>query len=209
MGRSGRFLTWLLKRLILAALLVGLALLAMAGWLQQQDGPAFAAVRQTELQNLAREIAKLQADLTALQRRIAAGLATVAAEELRARQAAKIAKKLDELNSGLSRLTTAGAQVKENDERLARLKQMETDSDKRAAESRQALTRDQWAKDGAELALARAQEKYAATQKDDSAPLHYLRLAWDGYGQLVVAAVGIVFFGPPVVRFLRSSRPPE
>ena len=205
----GQFFSWLLKRLLRAVLVAGLGLAALAWWQQQKDGADFAQARQTELQNLGREVAILQAELTAGQQRITAGLATLAAEELRARQAAKVAKELDELNSGLARLTTDSAQVKENDERLARLQQMKTDSDKHVADTRQALTRDQWAKDGAELALARAQEKYAATQKDDSAPWHYLRLAWERYGQLVAAAVGVVFFGPPVVRFLRSSRPPE
>ena len=209
MSMFGQFFSWLLKRLLRALLVAGLGLTALAWWQQQKDGADFAQARETELQKLGREVSKLQADLTAVQQRITAGLATVAAEELRARQAAKIAKELDELNSGLSRLTTDGAQVKENDERLARLKQMEADADSHAADTRQALTRDQWAKDGAELALTQAQEKYSAMQKDDSAPLHYLRLAWERYGQLVLAAVGVIFFGPPVVRFLRSSRPPE
>ena len=204
-----QFSSWLGKRLLRAALVAGLALAALAWWQQQKDGADFAQARQAELQNLGREVAKLQADLTAVQQRIAAGLATVAAEELRARQAAKVAKELDELNSGLTRLTADSAQLKENDERLARLKQMEIDAGKHAADTRQTLTRDQWAKDGAELALTQAQEKYSAMQKDDSAPLHYLRLAWERYGQLVLAAVGVIFFGPPVVRFLRSSRPPE
>ncbi len=209
MSMFGQFFSWLAKRLLRALLVAGLGLTTLAWWQQQKEGTDFAQVRQTELQNLGREVAKLEADLTAVQQRIVAGLATVAAEELRARQAAKVAKELNELNSGLSRLTTDGAQVKENDARLARLQQMESDSDKHAAESRQALTRDQWAKDGVDLALARAQENYTATQKDDSALLHYLRLAWERYGQFVVAAVGVIFFGPPVVRFLRSSRPPE
>ncbi|MBI3884442.1 MAG: hypothetical protein HY302_01745 [Opitutae bacterium] len=209
MGLFAQFFSWLLKRLLGAALVAGLGLAALAWWQQQKAGVDFATARQTELLTLGREAAKLQADLAEVQQRITAGQSVVTAEELRSRQAAKVARELDELNSGLSRLTTDGAQVKENDERLARLKQMEADADKRAADTRQALTRDQWAQDGVELALARAREKYEATRKDDSAPLHYLRLAWDRYGQLVLVAAGVIFIAPSVWWFLRSSRPPE
>lgn len=208
MGIIWRFLTWLLKRLILAALLIGLALLSMAGWLQQQDGPAFAAVRQSTLERLAGDVQRLQSEVVTARSRIANEQANLAAQELRAGEALRLAKELEELNGGLARLTTSGAQLRENDQRRARLRERAAVATKRAAESRHALVRSHWERDGVELALAAKQRQHAAARENDSALRHYLGGAWTQLGRFWLGVVGLVMFGPPLVRFFRRTRPP-
>src|SRR5690606_31111384 len=99
----------------------------------------------------------------------------VSAQQLRAEQAARVARELGELGSGLNWLTTSSDQLRENEQRLVRMKQMETESQRRVIELGHELTRLQWERDGLEIAVQRSQDKLNVVAEEKSAWLHYAK----------------------------------
>jgi hypothetical protein len=110
------------------------------------------------------------------------------------------------LSSGINRITTDSAQLKENDERLVRMKQMEADSRKRADDLEQNLIRIQWEKDGIEIALEKNQTQLAAVATESSLWEHYLRRAWEEYGKAILVGVVILMLLPATWKLWRFSR---
>lgn len=203
MGAPVRFIWWLGLRLAFALLLAGLALGALGLWKFRRDPVDFATRRQDLVTVLTAETSRLEEALGGKRARMASIRIEIAAQKERAEQAAKVARQLDDLSSGLNRLTTGSAQLQENSERLARMKEMETNSRNRTAELEQALIKTQWEKDGLEIALARQQQELAAARADDSKLGHYARETWAAHGRWVLLTVAVVLLGPV---FLRRSR---
>jgi len=200
------FFLWPIRQLAFATLLAGLGLTGAALWLFNHDGGSFeqthrAAIRKTEEENVSLKAAVADAD-----RRMAATRTEIASRRLRADQAAKVARELEDLGSGFNRIMTDSAQLKENDERLVRMKQMEADSRKRADELEQTLIRIQWEKDGIEIALEKNQAQLATVREEGSIAEHYFRRAWEECGKEVLAGVVIVMLLPAVWRLWRFSR---
>lgn len=200
------FFLWPIRKLAFAALLAGLGLAGVALWIFNHEGSDFesahrATIRKTEVENATLKSAIADAD-----RRMAATRTEIAARRLRADQAAKVAGEIDDLNGGLGRITTDSAQLKENDERLVRMKEMEANSRKKADELEQSLVRIQWEKDGIEIALEKNQTQLAAVVAQDSLWEHYLRRAWDEYGIAVLVGVVILMLLRPVWKLWRFSR---
>lgn len=205
-----RLFSWLLKKFLLAAVLTGAVLAALGWWLFRAEGGGTLEQRQQQTRRtLQAEVAKNRDALAAVETKIALQPSAIAAQELRARQAAKVAQELDDLGSGLNRLTTDGAQVKENEARQARLKQMEADATSRVGELKQELVRAQWEKDGLELARDRTLGQLRAADANQSPAKHYALVAWDRFGDLVLWGVALVVFGPTAVRFFSSRRPAD
>lgn len=197
---------WPVRKLAFAAVLTGLGLAGVALWIFNHEAGDFedahrAAVRKTESENAALKAAIADAD-----RRMATARTEIASRRLRADQAAKVARELEELSGGLNRITTDSAQLKENDERLLRMKQMEAESRKRADDLEQGLIRIQWEKDGIEIALEKNKTQLAAVVAEESLWEHYLRRAWDEYGKAVLVGVVILMLLPPVWKLWRFSR---
>ena len=127
-----RLFSWLLKKFLLAAVLTGSVLAALGWWLFRAEGGGTFEQRQQQARHtLQAEVAKNRDALAAVEAKVALQPSAIAAQELRARQAAKVAQELDDLGSGLNRLTTDGAQAKENEARQTRLKQMAADATSR------------------------------------------------------------------------------
>ena len=205
-----RLFSWLLKKLLLAAVLTGAVLAALGWWLfRAEGGGTFEQHQQQARRTLQTELAKNRDALAAVEAKIALQPSAIAAQELRARQAAKVAQELDDLGSGLNRLTTDGAQVKENEARQTRLKQMEADATGRVGELKQELVRAQWEKDGLEIARDRTLGQLRAADANQSPAKHYALVAWDRFGDLVLWGVALVVFGPTAVRFFSSRRPAD
>ena len=125
------------------------------------------------------------------------------ARELRADQAARVARELDDLSGGLNRFTTSSAQLEENAERLARMKQMESESRKLAADLGQSLIRIQWEKDGIEIALERNQAQLKVAATEPSPLFHYAKQAWDSVGKIILVGAAILMMVPSVWRLAR------
>ena len=205
-----RLFSWLLKKFLLAAVLTGAVLAALGWWLFRAEGGGTLEQRQQQTRRtLQAELAENRDALAAVEAKIALQPSAIAAQELRARQAAKVAQDLDDLGSGLNRLTTDGAQVKENEARQTRLKQMAADTTGRVGALKQELVCAQWEKDGLELARDRTLGQLRAADANQSPAKHYALVAWDRFGDLVLWGVALVVFGPTAVRFFSSRRPAD
>jgi hypothetical protein len=200
MGTLGRIISWLGNKLIFAAALAVIGLAGLGFWVYLRDQVDFDQRRVDLVRVLTGESANLRAALSDVEARMAAMRTEVSAQQERAAQAAKVARELEALTSGLNRLTTDAAQVRENDERLTRMRQMEADSLKRIPEIQESLKRTQWEKDGLEIALGRTQAQIKSAEEKKSKVLHYVREAWARHGPYVLLIVGLYFLGPPLAR---------
>ena len=203
-----RLFSWLLKKFLFAAVLTGAVLAGLGWWIYRTEGKNFAQQRQLTRQALQAETERTKAALAAVEVRLMLQPAAIAAQEMRARQAAGVAKELDELGSVLNRFTADGAQLRENEARLVRLKQMVVDATKRVGELKQELVRLQWEKDGVEIALDRTNRQMREAEDNQTPTFHFAMQVWGRFGDLVLGAVTLVTFGPAVVRFFISRRPP-
>lgn len=200
MGTLGRFISWLTHKLIFAAALAVIGLTGFSFWVYFRDQVDFDLSRLEIIRALTGETAKLKAALADVDGRMASMRTEISAQQDRAAQAGRVARELDASTSGLNRLTTDGVQLKENDERLARMRQMESDSLKRVTELQESLKRTQWEKDGLEIALGRMQLQLKSAEENKSKVVHYVREAWAKHGRYVLLIVGFYFLGPPLGR---------
>lgn len=205
MGAIGRFFSWSVHKLAFGLLLGVLTVAGLGLWVYLRDQVDFDVRRLELVRALTGETTKLKAALSDVGARMAATQVEIAAQQDRAAQAGRVARDLDALNSGLSRLTTDSAQVRENDERLARMRKMENDSLKRVLELQEGLKRTQWEKDGLEIALGRMQLQLKAVEENKSKVLHYARETWAKYGNRVLLVLALYFLGPPLGRVLLYS----
>lgn len=202
MGTFARFISWLANKLIFA---LALGLVALAGfgcWVYFRDQVDFDVRRLELVRALTGEATKLRAALADVEGRMATMRTEVGAQQDRAAQAARVAKELEIQTSGLNRLTTDSAQLRENDERLARMRQMQADSLKRVTQLEESLKRTQWEKDGLEIALGRMEIQLKSAEANKSKVVHYVREAWAKHGPYVVLIVGLYFLGPPLARII-------
>ena len=206
MGNNKSLLMWPLRKLAYAALLAALGLTGAGLWIFLHEGNTFEASHRNAAKKLATENATLKMALGDADNRMASTRTRIAAINLRADQAAKVAQSLDDLSGGLNRITTASDQLKENDARLARMKQMEADSRKRAADFDQELIHIQWEKDGIEIAMERNRTEAATVATEESPLLFYARHAWNDYGTAVLIGVVVLMLAPSLWRLWRFSR---
>lgn len=200
MGTFGRIISWLSHQLIFGAALAVVTLAGLGSWVYFRDQVDFDLRRLEIVRALTGETAKLRAALSDVEARMAALRVEVTAQQERSAQAAKVANELESLGSGLNRLTTDSAQLRENEERLARMRQMQAESLKKTAELQENLKRTQWEKDGLEIALGRMQLQLKSAEENKSKVVHYVREAWTRHGPYVLLIVGLYFLGPPLAR---------
>jgi len=200
MGTLGRIISWLSHKLIFGAVLAVVALAGLGFWVYFRDQVDFDLRRLEIVRALTGETAKLRAALSDVAARMAAMRVEAAAQQERAAQAARVANELESLGGGLNRLTTGSDQLRENGERLARMRQMQAESLKRAADLQENLKRTQWEKDGLEIALGRMQLQLKSVEANKSKVVHYVREAWIKHGPYVLLIVGLYFLGPPLAR---------
>jgi len=200
MGTIGRFFSWLLQKLTFAVVLAVLGVAGLGLWIFLRDQVDFDVRRLEIVRALTGETAKLKAALSDVDARMAKMRTDIAALQERAAQAGKVVRELDRVSGGLNRLTTDSAQLRENDARIERMKDMESAALHQVAELEQALKRTQWEKDGLEIALGRMQVQIKAAEESKSKVLHYAREAWAKYGNHVLLVIGLYFLGPPLGR---------
>ena len=206
MGGLSRIIFWSLRKSAFAALLALLGLVGAGLWIFLHETADFETQQSTAVRALTSEKLKLQAAMTDADRRTLATQTRISALQLRAEQAAKVAGELADLGSGLDWLTISSDQLKENNVRLGRMKEMQTDSLTRIADLRQNLVRIQWEKDGMEIAFERNQAQLKTTSEERSVLLHYARMAWTAYGTAVLIGVVLLLLLPSVVRLVRFWR---
>src|SRR5690348_10755086 len=138
MGTFGRIISWIAHKLVFALALAVIGLSGFSLWAYFRDQVDFDLSRLEIVRALTGETTKLKAALADVQGRMGTMRTEISAQQDRAAQAGRVARELETFSGGLNRLTGDGAQLKENDDRLARMRQMESDSLKRVAELQQA-----------------------------------------------------------------------
>ena len=206
MGPLSRIFSWIFGKLAYAALLSALGLIGAGLWIFLHELGDFTFQHNEAVRALTLEKVKLSAALVDADRRILATQTRVAALQLRAEQAAKVANELEDLSSGIDWLTTGSDQLKENKLRLVRMREMETNSLIGVSDLRQSLVRIQWEKDGMEIAVNRNQTQLKTAEEERSALLHYARAAWEAYGKGVLFGVAFLMLAPMGLRLMRFSR---
>ncbi len=199
-------LSWPLRKLAYAVLLAVLGLTGAGLWIYLHDGSDFETSHRNAVKKIEVENATLKMALVDSDARLAKTRTEIAASQLRADEAAKVAQNLDDLSGGLNQITASSAQLKENDARIARMKQMEADSRKRAGDLDQGLIHIQWEKDGIEIALERNRAQAAVVAPDESPLLYFARRAWDDYGIAVMVGVAVLMLLAPLWRLWRFMR---
>ncbi len=207
MRRKGSWLVWWLGGGVVAA---GLWLAGCAAWLAARDADDFAVRRGESLQRLGAEQARLQAALAEARGRCAKLAADLAVEQGRARDAERAVQALRAgdrwWRTAWDKLFGDAQEVASKEERVARLEAARDVARAREPEVRAALTRATWERDGAEIALSRAEVRLAALERNTPAR-HYLALAWrKARGYLSVAWL-LWVMGAWVL--LRGKNPPE
>jgi hypothetical protein len=206
MARTGSSLAGGLVGVVVVA---GLWLSGDAVWLALRDPEEFAAHRRESLQRLGDERARLQASLTEARQRSAKLATDLAATQKRARDADRAIKALRTDDHWWRTLwdklfgDAQGESTKED--RLARLEATRTMALGRVPELRSALTRATWERDGAEIALAQAERRLAALERETTVR-HYLARAWKTSRGYVIGALAVWLVA--VVVWIRS-RPPR
>lgn len=199
-------LSWPLRKLAYAALLAVLGLTGAGLWIFLHDANDFDASHRNAVKKIAAENGTLKLASADADARMAKTRTEIAASQLRADQAAKVSQTLVDLSGALDRITISSAQLKENDQRLARMKEMEVNSRKRAADLDQGLIHIQWEKDGIEIALEQNRAQAAALAPDESPLWYFARRAWADYGIAVLVGVAVVMVLPPLWRLWRFMR---
>jgi len=216
MGTLVKFLGWIGRKLTFSAFLIVAGVAGFGLWLYLRDSDAFDLRRQSLVREMTGQNRQLRAALADVEARIARLMAEIPPEEARAREAARIAGQLEEMSSGLNRLGTSGEQLRENERRIASLRQTEAAARSKVAELQQAVTRTTWEKDGLEIALGQSTARLAAAEQQKSKAMHYAREAWARHGRTLFIVVAVYFLAPPLARLaaffviapLISRRPP-
>lgn len=197
MGAVAKFLAWILRKVTFSILLVLLGLTGFGLWLFLRENVALEMKQQALLRELTGKNQQLRAALANIEARMSGLRTEIPVEENRAREAARIAAQLADLNGSVS-----DEQRRENERRIAALRETESVARQKAAELQQMLMRTQWEKDGLEIALSHAAAELNHVEAKKSQVLVYAREAWGRYGDYVVIAVIVYFLSPPVLRLI-------
>lgn len=200
MGALANILSWLLKKLSLGMLLavLGVATLGLCVFLR--DRVDFDLRRLEVVRALTGETAKVRVALAEVEARMARLSEEIRLQEDRAAQAGRVARELAELNSGLNRLASGTEQVRENESRLVRLRELEVAARREVAALTEARTRTEWERDGLQIALGRLDGELRKVEAEKSKVMHYAREAWERYGRQVLLATALYFLLPPLMR---------
>lgn len=200
MGTIAKIFGWFGRKLTFTIVLLVVGVGGFALWLYLRDSDAFELRRDGLIRELTGKNQQLRAALAGIEARLAKLRAEIPLEEARAREAARIADLVEQQNSGFNRISLSGEQVRENERRIAALRQTEAGARSRAAELHQVMTRTTWEKDGLEIALKGAEAELASVEAQRSKALHYVREAWARHGLTVAVIVVLYFVVPPLGR---------
>ncbi len=207
---------WLLQKLAVAAVIVGLALAVYGLWLYAQEEGLLERGRLEKLQHAITERDQLLAAQQAVEKRIAGVRADLEEQKRRADKAAQIVAKLRELESFWDRWFGNREQQSANLEQIKRMEDLQNASKARLAELHGLVTKTIWEKEGADVALRRANEQVAALEASQSQARRYLREAWERTRWWIAIALASYFLGPTlwaillyygVASFMTRGRP--
>jgi hypothetical protein len=150
---------------------------------------SFSATPAARILALTAQRSRLDQELVAVRARLAAFPAQIAAEEEKIRQTDRILAQLEKLKSTWDRLVGNPAQQKANDEQIARMQQLRTESRNHITGLRDETKRTKWEQDGIEIERAKIVADLTAAERRSWALVHYLDLGWTGVRRWVEPAL--------------------
>ena len=193
LAKSG---AWLLQKLLVAALIVGLGLAVYGLWIFLREQEYSDARREAVMRELALKREHILVAKAEVQKRLGSLEAGIETQRERVRQAEKIIGALRELESWWDRLWGTDAQQKANAEQVGRLERLKSGALGQVAELHGTLIRARGEKDGLEAALRQTELELATVEASKSKIAHYLQAAWREARWYVVLALAGYFFGP-------------
>ncbi len=187
---------WLLQKLLVAALIVGLGLAVYGLWIFLREQQEADAQREAGLQVLGEKRAQLLAAKTELEQRIAGLQTGIETQRERVRQAEKVLTTLRAMENWWDNLWGDRAQRQANEERVRRMEALKDGALGQVADLHRTLSQTRWEKDGLEMVLRQTELDATKIEAGKSKIAHYLRGAWREARWYVALALGSYFFGP-------------
>jgi hypothetical protein len=188
--------TWLLQKLLVAAVIMLLALAAYGGWLYLQDEGVLETERLARLERALETRDRLIVAQTAVNQQIVNIRSDMATQQDRARRAAEIVAALRKLESWWDQWFGNPAQQSANAEQIQRMDTLKTNAAAKFAELQYAAADALREKDDVDADLRRAHAEVALLEQSQSRPRQYVLRAWDKTKWWVALALGSYFFGP-------------
>lgn len=192
------FATWLLQKLVAAALIVLVALGVYAGWLYIQDERVLESERITRLQNAITSRDQLLAAQAALTQQLSALQADLNRQQERAQRAAEIVAALRQLESWWDRLIGNPEQQTANVEQIKRMESLQSSAIAKISELKTSAGKIFQESERLDLSMSRANADVARLEASQSKPRQYVLAAWDKTKWWVALALGTYFVGPTV-----------
>lgn len=197
-GMLIKLATWLLQKLLAAALIVGVVLAVYGGWLYLQDERVLEAERIDRLQRAIANRDELHAAQVALTQQITTLRAEVNTQQDRAKKAAEIVAALRQLESWWDRWFGNPAQQSANVEQVQRLEALKSSAAANVAALKALVGTSIHETETLELSLRRANAEVARLEASQSKSRQYVLAAWDKTKWWVALALASYFFGPTV-----------
>lgn len=195
-GMLLKLATWLLQKLLVAAVIVLLALAAYGGWLYLQDEGVLEGERIARLERALDARDRLLAAQAAVNQQIVNIRSDMATQQDRVKRAAEIVAALRKLESWWDQWFGNPAQQAANAEQIQRMDTLKSTAAARFAELQYAAADILREKDEVDASLRRAHAEIALLEQSQSRPRQYVLRAWDKTKGWVALALGSYFFGP-------------
>lgn len=195
-GMLIKLATWLLQKLLAAALIVGVVLAAYGGWLYLQDERVLEAERIDQLQLALTSRDELLAAQAAITQQITTLRADLSTQQDRAQRAADIVAALRKLESWWDRWFGNPAQQTANVEQIQRMEALKSSATANIAALKDLLGRTVRENETLDHSVRRAHAVVARLEASQSKPRQYVMAAWEKTRWWVILALGSYFLGP-------------
>ena len=173
-----RSTAWFLRKVLAAVVIVSLALVTYAVYLFLHDTTDLDATRAQRIAILSHRQETLLAERTEVEGRIESLRVKLSIEQERADRAGRVIDTLESLRSRWERWFGNAAQQRNNDEQIARMKNVQSDARQVVLQLQRSITQAAWEREGLEVAIEPVERELTALQKVHSPALHYLNTAW-------------------------------
>lgn len=190
-----RSTAWFLRKVLAAVVIVSLALVTYAVYLFLHDTTDLDATRAQRIAILSHRQETLLAERTEVEGRIESLRVKLSIEQERADRAGRVIDTLESLRSRWERWFGNAAQQRNNDEQIARMKNVQSDARQVVLQLQRSITQAAWEREGLEVAIEPVERELTALQKVHSPALHYLNTAWYRARWIIAVCAFLYFFG--------------
>ena len=194
--------TWLLSKLLVGALIVGLGLLVFGGWMYLRDHLSAEVHREERVRQLTVERDRLLQARAQLAATVAELNTQAGVQQERIERAEKILATLRELEGWWDRLFGNPEQQEMNRQRIQRMETLKGDTAALIRQLQQAVGQTERQLHGTGAELEEVERELTALQQAESQARHYLVAAWRQTRWYLLVILLSFFFGPSLVKVL-------